>query len=135
MEICVVCGRHIGENNDHVCSKCRNSIECLPFLDMESKVNETLRREEEGGQVVLTKDEYEYLCACETDYQEAKQEVAREMSAEMEHEIAEALKSNYKRLPEFEEADALYYRVKGKIDALRGMQGFIEELKKKYIGE
>ena len=64
-----------------------------------------------------------------------RQDVAREMTVEMEHEIAEALKSNYKALSEFEEADELYYRVKGKIDALRGIQDFLAELKKKYIGE
>lgn len=69
------------------------------------------------------------------ELKQAKQEVAREMSAEMEHEIAEALKSNYKALSEFEEADELYYRVKGKIDALRGIQDFLAELEKKYIGE
>lgn len=62
-------------------------------------------------------------------------EVARKMSAEMEHEIAEALKSNYVALSEFEQADELYYRVKGKIDALRGIQDFLAEIEKKYIGE
>lgn len=70
-----------------------------------------------------------------SEVEKAKQEVAREMSVEMEHEIAEALKSNYKALSEFEEADELYYRVKGKIDALRGIQDFLAELEKKYIGE
>jgi hypothetical protein len=66
-------------------------------------------------------------------------EVAREIFAEIEKEIIAALKSNFdiyaeqldKQNPYMEE---LVQCVKGKIAALRGIQGFIEELKKKYGG-
>ena len=64
-----------------------------------------------------------------------KAEVAREIFEEIEQEITEALKSNYKVLPSLEFSNELYNGVRGKIDALRGIEGFIAELKKKYIGE
>ena len=59
-------------------------------------------------------------------------DVAREIFEEIETEITEALKSNYKVLPEIEASDELYHCVHGKISALCGIDGFIEELKKKY---
>lgn len=59
-------------------------------------------------------------------------EVAREIFAEIKKEIEEALKSNYKVLPQLEFSNELYNSVRGKIDALRGIEGFIAELKKKY---
>lgn len=65
---------------------------------------------------------------------QAKAEVAREIFEEIEKEIKAALESNYKVLSQFEQSDELWYRVNGKIDALRGIDGFVEELKKKYIG-
>ena len=63
---------------------------------------------------------------------EAKAEVAREIFEEIEREINDALQSNYRVLPQIEESEALWNRVNGKIDALRGIDGFVEELKKKY---
>lgn len=62
-------------------------------------------------------------------------EVAREIFEEIEREITDALKSNYKVLPLIEESEALWNNVNGKINALRGIEYFIEELKKKYTGE
>ena len=59
-------------------------------------------------------------------------EVAREILEELEREIEGALKSNYFVLPQIEESEALWNRVHGKIDTLRGIGGFIEELKEKY---
>lgn len=59
-------------------------------------------------------------------------EVAEEIFAEIEKEIEEALKSNYKVLPQLEFSNELYNSVRGKIDALRGIEGFIAELKNKY---
>ena len=61
-----------------------------------------------------------------------RSEVARKIFEEIEREINDALKSNYKVLPIIEESEALWNRVGGKIDALRGIGGFIEELKEKY---
>ena len=62
-------------------------------------------------------------------------EVAREIFEEIEKEIEEALKSNYKVLPRLEISNELYNSVRGKIDALRGIEGFLAELKKKYTEE
>ena len=65
-------------------------------------------------------------------YEKAKIEVAREIFEEIDREINDALQSNYKVLPIIEESEALWNRVNGKIDALRGIDGFIDELKQKY---
>lgn len=49
-----------------------------------------------------------------------------------------ALESNYRALKEWDDGRCNDYilemvnRIKGKIDALRGIEGFVEELKKKY---
>ena len=61
-----------------------------------------------------------------------KAEVAREIFEEIEREITDALKSNYKVLPLIEQSEALWNNVNGKINALRGIEYFIEELKEKY---
>jgi hypothetical protein len=61
-----------------------------------------------------------------------KSEVAREIFEEIEREITDALKSNYKVLPQVEESEALWNNVNGKINALRGIGYFIEELKERY---
>ena len=64
-----------------------------------------------------------------------REEVAREIFEEIEREITDALKSNYKVLPQIELSEALWNNVNGKINALRGIEYFMEELKKKYTGE
>lgn len=57
---------------------------------------------------------------------------------EIEQEIVAALESDYKALRTYDDGRNNDYilelvgRVKGKIDALRGIEDFIEELKKKY---
>ena len=119
-------------------------IECDRLEKVEEKLQDYKRVFGElvinnGNNIVLIGDNVEFIDRRVAEgfknlaVKQAKQELAREMSVEMEHEIAEALKSNYKALSEFEEADELYYRVKGKIDALRGIQDFLAELEKKYI--
>ena len=66
---------------------------------------------------------------------EAKTEVAREIFEEIEQEIKLALESNYKVKNYYcLNAEFLSY-VRGGIDALRGIDDFLAELKKKYIGE
>lgn len=67
--------------------------------------------------------------------QEAKSEVARKICCEIEEEIVAALESNYKARGEVEDSDELYHLVSGKISALRGIEDFVEELKKKYTEE
>ena len=65
-----------------------------------------------------------------------KSEVAREIFEKIEREIVAALRSNYnakqerveKQIPD----DFVSYMCEGKIAALRGIDDFIAELKKKY---
>ena len=63
-------------------------------------------------------------------------EVAREIFEEIEEEIVAALESNYRARSEQMAKDDLPYElialINGKINALRGIEGFVEELKKKY---
>lgn len=61
-------------------------------------------------------------------------EVAAEIFAEIEKEIELALDSNYKVKRDAQDMnDTLVIYAEGKIDCLRGLLGFIAELKKKYI--
>jgi hypothetical protein len=65
-------------------------------------------------------------------------EVVNKICCEIEEEIVAALESNYRALKEWDDGRCNDYvleivnRIKGKIDALRGIEGFVEELKKKY---
>lgn len=69
----------------------------------------------------------------------AKSEAAREICCKIEEEIVAALESNYRARKEHIERHAelaydteLLLEISGKINALRGIEGFVEELKKKY---
>lgn len=73
---------------------------------------------------------------------QAKSEAAREICCKIEEEIVAALESNYRARKEHIEryADLAYdtellLEINGKINALRGIEGFVEELKKKYAEE
>lgn len=65
-------------------------------------------------------------------------EVAREICGGIEKEIVAALESNYRamrghNLKRCPDSDGLFLeRIYGKIDALRGIEGFVKELKKKH---
>ena len=65
-------------------------------------------------------------------------EVAREICCKIEEEIVAALESNYRAMREHNlkrcpGSDGLFLeRIYGKIDALRGIEGFVEEIKEKY---
>lgn len=67
----------------------------------------------------------------------AKSEVAREICCKIEKEIVAALESNYRAMREHNlkrcpDSDGLFLeRIYGKIDALRGIEGFVEELKRR----
>ena len=73
--------------------------------------------------------------------EKAKAEAAREIFEEIEKEIELALESNYRakaeRLakPNVDMADEFIAYCEGKIATLRGIEGFAEELKKKYTEE
>lgn len=66
----------------------------------------------------------------------AKSEAAREICCKIEEEIVAALESNYRAMREHNlkrcpDSDGLFLeRIYGKIDALRGIEGFVEELKR-----
>lgn len=72
------------------------------------------------------------------DIAKAKSEVAKKICCEIEEEIIAALESNYRALKEWDNGRNNDYilelvgRIKGKIDALRGIEAFVEELKEKY---
>ena len=72
------------------------------------------------------------------DHFENKSEVAKKICCENEEEICAALDSNYRALKEWDNGRNNDYilefvgRIKGKIDALRGIEAFVEELKEKY---
>ena len=57
---------------------------------------------------------------------------ATEICYEIKKEISAALHNNYRVRGELDASEELYYIVNGKISALRGIEGFVEELKKKY---
>ena len=63
-----------------------------------------------------------------------QEDVAREIFTKLEEDIEAALKSNYRVYEKYLNAQdsPTLLRVGGKIDALRGIYCFIEELKKKY---
>ena len=62
----------------------------------------------------------------------------RRIFEEIEEEIVAALDSNYKALRTYDDGRNNDYilelvgRIKGKIDALRGIEAFVEDLKEKY---
>lgn len=68
-------------------------------------------------------------------YEKSKQEVAREILNELRQEINDALECNQKRLKESEWVYDIVDRIGGKIDVLRGIDGFIDELEEKYFGK
>lgn len=70
-------------------------------------------------------------------FKRQKAEVAREICCKIEQEIVAALESNYKVKAERManpriDADEFISYCEGKIAALRGIEDFVEELKKKY---
>lgn len=69
---------------------------------------------------------------CHEGYRK-QSEVANKICCEIKQEISAALDSNYRVRGELELSDELYYAVNGKISALRGIEGFITELEKKYM--
>ena len=104
-----------------------HKVERCPYLDEIEKAKSEVERLQ--TEIETLKDTNEHLAVM---LEEARQEVAREIFEEIEREINDALQSNYKVLPIIEESEALWNRVSGKIDALRGIGGFIDELKDKY---
>jgi hypothetical protein len=93
-----------------------------------------------------TWDEYELLDDVEKFCEHFKNtadvapraEIANKICCEIEEEIVAALESNYRALKEWDDGRCNDYilemvnRIKGKIDALRGIEAFVEELKNKY---
>ena len=91
-------------------------------------------RAELSKEIETLKDNKEHLAVL---LMEAKSEVAREICCKIEEEIVAALESNYKAKSERMantriDADEFISYCDGKISALRGIEAFVEELKKKY---
>ena len=74
-------------------------------------------------------------------YNTAKVEIARAIFAKLQDEISSAIDSNYRVRSEHMNKYPIGYNaefiatVHGKINALRGVDDFIDDLKKKYMGE
>ena len=64
---------------------------------------------------------------------ELHDKIAMEICSKIGREINDALQSNYKVLPQIEQSEALWNRVSGKIDALRGIDDFIADLLEEYM--
>lgn len=75
--------------------------------------------------------------ATEIAFKNGYEKAVNEIFADIEDEIVAAIKGNVKAIDERQEKnnayeDSFIVRCYGKIDALRGVDGFVEELKKKY---
>lgn len=99
---------------------------CAEVIARQDKEIESLRDEANRYKRYYFRHDYDEMIA------EAKAEAAKEIFEAIEREITDALKSNYKVLPQVEESEALWNNVNGKINALRGIEYFLEELKQKY---
>ena len=76
-----------------------------------------------------------YNTDCLESYNKGQQKGAWDVLNELRQEINDALECNQKRLKESEWAYDIVDRIGGKIDALRGIDGFIDELEEKYFGK
>lgn len=111
----------------------------LMYCDMEgfaiSEDGELLLLDECGGVAYCPADRFKVVYTADVA---PRAEVANRICCEIEEEIVAALESNYRALKEWDDGRCNDYilemvnRIKGKIDALRGIEAFVEELKKKY---
>lgn len=121
------------------CETCRHSVDghgCTTFCDSGECYSPNMYKIPTADVVPRERFDRVFgnLKAVLEERAEDKAEVASEIFEEIEQEINAALQSNYKVLPQIEQSESLWNRVNGKIDALRGIDGFIAELKKKYTG-
>lgn len=71
---------------------------------------------------------------CKASYKVAVSALAKDIFEEIDYEIEQAIIGNQKLIPICEGSGELLNCVKGKIAALRGIQGFIKEIKEKQTG-
>jgi CRISPR/Cas system-associated endonuclease/helicase Cas3 len=112
----------INEGETHLDNLAEGFSEATRVLDM-LPTADVVPRSEVENKVILTQEEYEYLCACEVDYREQVVVTAREIFAEIEETLA-LLDKRY--MFNFNPKQAW---------GVRGAMTEIAELKKKYIGE
>ena len=117
-ELLKVIQLNVAEAHNERCAQLLEAIVNAPAADVVPK-----------SEVEDLKDTNEHLAVL---LMEAKAEVAREIFEEIEREINDALKNNYTIRVDFEDSDELYHNINGKINALRGIEYFISELKEKY---
>ena len=149
-----VCNREVGYGYS-VCPHYINSADVVPkseydavvsavdnstqqFLKLHDDYQEAKREveklEQDVTRLVQEKD------ALIKNYAECMKDNAREIFEKIEDEILGAIKSNVKAIDDRQTEinayeDSFIVRCYGKIDALRGIDGFIEELKEKYNAE
>ena len=124
-EICEMPAADVVPRADFADQKAMGDM-CAEVIARQDKEIERLRDEANRYKRYYFRHDYDEMIA------EAKAEAAKEIFEAIEREITDALKSNYKVLPQVEESEALWNNVNGKINALRGIEYFLEELKQKY---
>ena len=148
--MCVNCSLYYGKidcQNYYIATELYNAGyrkegDVVPRSEVERLSNELLDKDIEVENEVHRLNAY--IEALEYELEKAKQKVAREIFGKIHKEIELALASNYKAKQERIDKhyngmsgviDDFISLVDGKIQALRGIDDFIEELEKKYIGE
>ena len=111
------------------------------YIDADELYKATQKRIAEANEARMAVVDDEFLDLIDDAFTEdvvPRAEVVNKICYEIEEEIVAALESNYRALKEWDDGRCNDYilemvnRIKGKIDALRGIEGFVEELKKKY---
>jgi uncharacterized protein YaaR (DUF327 family) len=116
------------------------AIKSLDLINHQDQENESLKAENERLKKLLEQceDNGEYW---ESKYKTAKAEAYKECIEKVKKEIAEALKNNYdvrsKRIAKvvIGSADEFISYCEGKIDCLRGLDDFLDNLLKELVGE
>lgn len=121
----------------------KSFAETLPTADVAPKSEVDRLHEIINGFEEQSAKELQDFLRLSEKYEKAKQEVAREIFAKIDREIVDALKSNYEarqiRIEKWKNPTAyiggdFVSICDGKIAALRGIEGFIAELREKYTG-
>lgn len=126
-------------------TKTHGYVAVIPKSEYERLAKELERVEalyfSKDAQVKQLRVDLDAMRGAANSYKMHYENLARKICCEIEEEIVAALESNYRALKAWDDGRCNDYilemvnRIKGKIDALRGIEGFIEELKDKYTEE
>lgn len=118
--------------NKQIEKKCKDCLHYKMCLERFRKLKK------ENHYILIDENEY-FAHADDCEFHIKSTDVVRKIFEEIEREIVAALQSNYRAKQERVEKqiadDFVSYMIEGKISALRGIDGFIAELKKKYESE